>query len=131
MKGASVKSSSIQYDGPMPMVIHSALLDLVTAVTEQAAVLIEQSMTIKSIRSMVRVAAGTASGTAYLGTIADPNAYAEQAHATTDAAGTLFDWTLILATIPENTVVVWGADGGSTSTGSVDCTAILVPLEDA
>lgn len=128
-KMQAVRASEVQYDGVVPPFIHgSGLLDLVTAVTEQGALYFPDAMEIVSIRSRVRVACGTAAGTAQVGTPATPTYFGTQAHATTDAAGTEFIWTLSQTLIPAGTVLVFSADGGATTTGSCDVTVLCRPV---
>jgi hypothetical protein len=119
------------YDGVVtPFLKGSGLLDLVTAVTDQGALFFPVAMEIISIRSRVRVACGTASGTAEVGTPADPDYFGTQAHATTDAAGTEIEWTIINSLIPAGTVLAFSANGGATSTGSCDVTVVCRPVAD-
>lgn len=115
--------------GGQPIVHGSGLLDLVTAVSEQAGLYVPFDATIVSIRSRVRVACGTAAGDALLGSVknADADYFGVQAHDTTDAAGTEFEWTIINADVDAGDVIYFSGDGGATSTGSCDVTVTLSP----
>lgn len=127
-KGPQVKSSRVEYDGQAMVVHFSGKLDLVNAVTEQAGFLVPFAATIVSIKSRVRTACGTASGTASVkGVEKGATAYASQAHATTDAAGTDLDWTISTADVPAGEVLYFAGDGGATTTGDCDVTIVLVP----
>lgn len=129
MKSPVARASEVQYDGafcPMPVV--SGLLNLTTAVTDQGAVFFPVAMEIESITSRVRVACGTAAGIAEVGTPADPDYFGTQAHATTDAAGTILYWTVINALIPAGEVLTFSSDGGATTTGSCDVVVVVRPV---
>lgn len=123
----AVRSNEVQWNGVMPMVKHSGVLDLVTAVTEQGAFFVPVGMKIKEIKSRVRAACGTAAGVAGLYGVAAAANYATQSHATTDAAGTIKTWTITTEDVPAGEVLYFTGDGGATSTGSVDVTVVLVP----
>ena len=124
------RSSAIEWDGAGIIIHNSGVLDLVNAVTEQGGFLVPFAATLKAVRSRVRVACGTAAGTASVkGVEKGATAYASQAHDTTDAAGTDFDWTITDAVIPAGEVLYFAGDGGATSTGSCDVTFVLVPRE--
>lgn len=111
-----------------PMLVHSGKLDLVDAVAEQGAVYIPFDATIVAIRSRVRTACGTGPGTASLmGVVKGVTAYAAQAHATTDDAGTELDWTIDTADVAEGEVLYFAGDGGATTTGDCDVTVVLIP----
>lgn len=125
-----VRSTEIAWAGSIPLVINSEKLDLVNAVTEQGAFYCPVAMTIKSVRSRVRTACGTAAGLAQLkGVVKGATAYAEQSHATTDAAGTEKEWTITDANVPAGEVLFFAGDGGATTTGDCDVTVVLVPRE--
>lgn len=122
------RSSAIEYDGAAIIVHFSGKLDLVSAVTEQAGFFVPFPCTIKEVRSRVRTACGTAAGTAQLkGVEAGATVYAEQAHATTDTAGTEFNWDIDVADVPAGEVLYFAGDGGATATGNCDVTVVLVP----
>lgn len=113
-----------------PFAIASGLLDLVTEVTEQGAMFFHVPMEIVEIRSRVRVAAGTAAGTARFGIVGTVDHFGTQAHDTTDAAGTEFTWTLTNTLIPAGSVCLFTADGGATGTGSCDVTVVVRPVQN-
>ena len=127
MSAASeVRSDKIQVSkGGQPIIHNSGLLDLVTAVTEQNAILVPFDATIVSVKSRVRTACGTAAGLAAVEGVEKGSAYASQSHDTTDAAGTEFEWTLTDAVVPAGEVLYFTGDGGATTTGDVDVTVTL------
>lgn len=129
-KAMVAKASEVQYDGAFcPIPVGSGLLDLTSAVADQGALFFPVAMEIESITSRVRVACGTASGTAEVGTPADPDFFGTQAHATTDAAGTVLYWTVINSVIPAETVLTFSGDGGATTTGSCDVVCVVRPVD--
>lgn len=110
---------------------HSGLLDLVTAVTAQAPILIPFRAQIIAAGSRVRVQCGTGPGVAAIGTIAAATAFTVFTLATSDAAGAtqeqLAATMVTTAIIPAGSVVQFSADGGATSTGGCDIWFAYVP----
>lgn len=130
-KSPEVRSDAIEVSlGGQPLCKSSGKLDLVSAVAEQAGFLVPFAAEIVSVRSRVRTACGTAAGTASLkGVKKGATAYASQAHDTTDAAGTDFEWTVGTTAVPKGEVLYWAGDGGATSTGDCDCVVTLRPAK--
>lgn len=113
------------------MIHGSGLLDLVAAVTEQGALYVPFDATIVSIRSRVRTACGTGPGVAKVGKQGDDDFFGLQSHATTDVAGTEFEWTLINTDVAAGDVIIFSGDGGATGTGDCDVTILLAPRSQA
>lgn len=122
------RSSKVEWDGAGIIIKNSGKLDLINAVAEQNGFLVPFAAEIVSVRSRVRTACGTAAGLAQLkGVEKGATAYAEQSHATTDAAGTDIEWTITDANVPAGEVLYFAGDGGATGTGDVDVTVVLRP----
>ncbi len=140
------RASEIQHDGAallipglgdagipvgVPVFHHpSGLLDLVAAVTTQGAIMIPFRAKIIAAGTIVRAQAGTGPAEVYIGTIADPDAFALFTIATADAVGAVQEHTgveLLGSIVPAGTVVHFSANGGATSTGGVDVYFIYVP----
>jgi hypothetical protein len=129
-RAGAARSNEIVWAGSGIVIHNSEKLDLINAVTEQGAIYVPVGMTIKSVRSRVRTACGTAAGLAQLkGIVKGGTAYAQQSHATTDVAGTTFEWVLTDAVVPAGEVLFFAGDGGATTTGDCDVIVVLVPAE--
>lgn len=118
------KLTNTNYDA---MLIHSGLLDLVTAVTEQAPKYFPWGGVILKMRYKVRTAAGTAAGVINVGKIGSAAYYGTATVATTQAAGYEADMTISQSVIGPGDVLYFNADGGATGTGDVDICVVVQP----
>lgn len=112
-----------------PYFIFSGSLDLVTAVADQGGFFFPMAAKVLAVKIRVRVAPGTAAANVYVGTTADNDRFSATEVATADTAGTVLTATILEDDIAANSVLVFGADGGATATGTVDVTVIWTPAK--
>jgi hypothetical protein len=131
-KAKAVRSSEIQFDGTIPLVVNSPAMTLHTAQANQGSFVAPCNGTIVAIEGNLIEAPGTAADTIDIGTRANDDALvAAYSIATSDATGSfnipLDDATVISLAVSKGDVIEFTTHGAATTTGIVALSVVIMP----
>jgi len=130
MKSVSVRSSDVQFDGGLNLVVNSGLVAFgIGASSNLGAVVAPCDLTVKSAKLYIGTSPTSANAKVNFGTVADSDAYLNAYSCNGLAAG---EYDLIAATewvtksIPKGTLMVFELEA-ATAVGNAALTLVLVP----
>jgi hypothetical protein len=128
-KAMDAKSSRVQYDGGMPVIVQSGQMTVHTAQSGLIKWVAPFDYVIKQALIKVDEASGTAPGLVKAGTVADDDRFIDDYSVATDAAVGLVDVTssLVNTSGVAGDVIIFGNDGAATTTGLAHVILVIVP----
>ena len=127
-KAKEARTSGLQWDGGIPLVVNSPEMSLSTAASDQGKFTAPCDGTIVKVMANLVQAPGTAAAKLQIGADGSKTSIGEHTFATTDSTGPV-DVTDSMTdlSVSAGDVIEFGTDGAATSTGLVAATLVIMP----